>query len=103
MSPHWSPWGSLRSGGYRYDGVSELATIGVRIPYRRRGIAAALTALLTRACPTAGITTPFLTLVGEAAERIYRSVGYRPVTEMLHISASCLTVAQDYRGSQAGA
>jgi GNAT superfamily N-acetyltransferase len=67
-------------------GVSELAAIGVRAPYRRRGIAAALTALLTRACASANITTPFLTPAGEGEERIYRSVGYGPVTEMLHIS-----------------
>ena len=69
-----------------HGGVSELAAIGVRNAYRRRGIAAALTALLTRACASANITTPFLTPVGEAEERIYRSVGYRPVTEMLHVS-----------------
>ncbi|MGH3831729.1 MAG: GNAT family N-acetyltransferase [Pseudonocardiaceae bacterium] len=69
-----------------HGGVSELAAIGVRAPYRRRGIATALTALLTRACPTAGITTPFLTPEGEAEERIFRRIGYRPVTEMLHIS-----------------
>ncbi|MEO7193976.1 MAG: GNAT family N-acetyltransferase [Pseudonocardiaceae bacterium] len=49
-----------------HSGVSELAAIGVRTPYRRRGIATALTALLTRACPTVGITTPFLTPEGEA-------------------------------------
>ncbi len=69
-----------------HEGVSELAAIGVRIPYRRRGIATALTALLTRACPGVGIITPFLTPGGEAEERIYRSLGYRRVTEMLHIS-----------------
>lgn len=69
-----------------HGGVSELAAIGVRTPYRRRGIATALTALLTRACPTVGITTPFLTPEDEAGERMYRRVGYRAVTEMLHIS-----------------
>lgn len=69
-----------------HDGVSELAAIGVRTAYRRRGIAAALTVLLTRAGPDAGITTPFLTPAGEAEERIYRRVGYRHVTQMLHIS-----------------
>jgi GNAT superfamily N-acetyltransferase len=69
-----------------HGGVSELAAIGVRAGYRRRGIAAGLTALLTRACTSVAITTPFLTPLGEAEERIYRSVGYRPVTEMLHIS-----------------
>ncbi|MGH3811186.1 MAG: GNAT family N-acetyltransferase, partial [Pseudonocardiaceae bacterium] len=69
-----------------HEGVSELAAIGVRTPYRRRGIATALTALLTRSCPTVGITTPFLTPEGEAEARIYHRVGYRAVTEMLHIS-----------------
>lgn len=37
-------------------------------------------------CPSVGITTPFLTPAGEAEERIYHAAGYRPVTEMLHIS-----------------
>lgn len=69
-----------------HDGVSELAAIGVRAAYRQRGIATALTVLLTQACPAAGITTPFLTPAGEAEERIYLAAGYRPVSEMLHIS-----------------
>ncbi|MGH3988938.1 MAG: GNAT family N-acetyltransferase [Pseudonocardiaceae bacterium] len=55
-------------------------------PYRRRGIATALTALLTRACPAVGITSPFLTPEGESEARIYHRVGYRAVTEMFHIS-----------------
>ncbi|MCG5214278.1 GNAT family N-acetyltransferase [Streptosporangium soli] len=67
-------------------GVSELAGIGVRESHRRRGIAAALTSTLTRACPAAGITTPFLMPFDDDAERIYHRAGYRPVTEMLHIS-----------------
>lgn len=69
-----------------HEGVSELAAIGVRAPYRRRGVAAALTALLTGACADRGIDAPFLTPAGEAEERVYRSVGYRPVTGMLHVS-----------------
>jgi len=69
-------------------GVTELAAIGVRALYRGRGIAAGLTAFLTGACASVNITTSFLTPIGEAEERIYRSVGYRPVTQMLHISRS---------------
>lgn len=69
-----------------HDGVSELAAVGVRPPYRRRGIAAALCVLLTRACPTVAITTPFLTPASEAEERIYRAAGYVSATEMLHMS-----------------
>ena len=68
------------------DGISELAAVGVRASHRRRGVAAALTALLTRSCADHGISTPFLTPAGAAEERVYRSVGYRPVAELLHIS-----------------
>jgi hypothetical protein len=49
-------------------------------------VAAALTALLTRSCAGHGISTPFPTPAGVAEERVYRSVGYRPVTGMLHVS-----------------
>jgi ribosomal protein S18 acetylase RimI-like enzyme len=38
-----------------HGGVSELAAIGVLGAYRRRGIAAALTSLLTRACASASM------------------------------------------------
>ena len=69
-----------------HGGISELAAIGVRASHRRRGIAAALTSVLTRACPRVGITTPFLTPAGESEGRICRSVGYRDATTMLHIS-----------------
>ncbi len=85
--------------------VSELAAIGVRASHRRRGTAAALTALLTRSCPTVGITTPFLTPAGEAEERIYRSAGYQRVTEMIHISVdgSASGTARDAHSRTTGA
>lgn len=67
-------------------GVSELAAVGVRSAYRRRGIAAAVTARLTTDCQGAGIRTPFLTPAGDAEQRIYQRVGYRAATEMIHIS-----------------
>lgn len=68
-----------------HDGVSELAAVGVRQPFRRRGIGLALTVLLTRCGDAAGITTLFLTPETDAAERLYRRVGYTQTTEMLHI------------------
>lgn len=67
-------------------GVSELAAVGVRAAYRRRGIATAVAAALTRSAPSVGITTPFLMTLGEAEERVYQRVGYRRAAEMLHIS-----------------
>lgn len=72
--------------GPPYRGVSELAAIGVRVAYRRRGIASALAAVLTRACPSAGITTPFLMPENDDTERIYQRAGYRRASEILHIS-----------------
>ncbi len=67
-------------------GVSELAAVGVRATYRRRGIATAVAAALTRSAPGVGVTTPFLMTLGEAEERVYQRVGYRRAAEMLHIS-----------------
>jgi GNAT superfamily N-acetyltransferase len=67
-------------------GSTELAGLGVREPYRRRGIAAAITWELSRLAVAAGVTTAFLTPGDGVAERVYARVGYRSVGEMLHIS-----------------
>jgi GNAT superfamily N-acetyltransferase len=67
-------------------GVAELVGLAVRGPYRRRGIAAALTGELSRLADRAGATTAFLTPEGEVAERVYARVGYQGAGEMLHIS-----------------
>ncbi|QKG24002.1 GNAT family N-acetyltransferase [Actinomadura verrucosospora] len=72
--------------GPLHEGVSELAGVGVRAAHRRRGIAAALTAWLTREGRDAGITTPFLMPEDDGAERIYRRAGYERAAEILHIS-----------------
>jgi GNAT superfamily N-acetyltransferase len=67
-------------------GSTELAGLGVREPYRRRGIAAAITWELSRLAVAAGVTTAFLTPGDDGAERVYARVGYRGIGEMLHIS-----------------
>jgi GNAT superfamily N-acetyltransferase len=67
-------------------GTTELAGLGVRDPYRRRGIAAAITWELSRLADQAGVTTAFLTPGGDVAERVYARVGYQGEGEMLHIS-----------------
>lgn len=72
--------------GCPHQGVAEVAGIAVRASHRRRGIAGAVTALLTRAGADAGITTPFLTPADDGAARVYARVGYRKVGEALHIS-----------------
>ncbi|MFB4301175.1 GNAT family N-acetyltransferase [Actinomadura sp. NTSP31] len=72
--------------GPPHRGVSELAGVGVRASHRRRGIAAAVTAWLTREGRAIGIATPFLMPDNDGAERIYQRAGYACVTEILHIS-----------------
>jgi GNAT superfamily N-acetyltransferase len=71
-----------------FDGIGELAGFGVRETYRRRGIAAAITANLTRRAHESGAITAFLTPGGAEAERIYARAGYRPVGEVLFLSHS---------------
>lgn len=68
------------------DGISEITGIGVRPAFRRRGIAAALTALLTREAFDKGVTLAWLTPGGKEAERIYARAGFAAVSEALHIS-----------------
>jgi ribosomal protein S18 acetylase RimI-like enzyme len=68
------------------DGITEIASVGVRPTFRRRGIAGAVVARLTREAFAAGIGLPFLTPESEAEERIYARAGYTRVSEVLHIS-----------------
>jgi GNAT superfamily N-acetyltransferase len=68
------------------DGITEIASVGVRPVFRRRGIAGAVVARLTRQAFAAGVTLPFLTPESEAEERIYARAGYSRVAEVVHIS-----------------
>lgn len=68
------------------DGVTEIAGIGVRPTFRRRGAAGAMTALLTQEAFAKGITLAWLTPGSVDAERIYARAGYAVASEALHIS-----------------
>lgn len=68
------------------DGTSEVAGIGVRPAFRRRGLGAAITAFLTRAVHDAGGETVFLTPAGVPEQRLYERVGYVPAGMMLHLT-----------------
>jgi GNAT superfamily N-acetyltransferase len=59
---------------------------GVAEPYRRRGLAAAITARLTHDAFAAGVTTAYLTPGDDGAHRVYGRAGYVDTTVMLHIS-----------------
>jgi ribosomal protein S18 acetylase RimI-like enzyme len=69
-----------------HDGFGEVAGIGVRPRYRRRGIAAAVTHRLTDAAFDAGASSTFLTPAGPDEQRIYERVGYSPLAEQAHLS-----------------
>lgn len=66
--------------------TTELAGVGVREKFRRRGIAGALTSRLARDAFAAGVTTVFLMAAHEAEARLYARVGFSRTSEVLHIS-----------------
>jgi ribosomal protein S18 acetylase RimI-like enzyme len=68
------------------DGTAEVAGIGVRPAFRRRGLGGAITAFLTRAVHDAGGRTVFLTPAGVPEQRLYERAGYLPAGMMLHVS-----------------
>ncbi len=68
------------------DGITELAGVGVRVMFRRRGIAGALTTRLVREAIARGVTTVFLTPAHDAEERIYARAGFSRASEQLHIA-----------------
>ena len=69
-----------------YDGLSEVAAIGVSAPYRRRGIGGALASRLGREALAAGAEAPWLMAAHDAERRIYERAGYSVIGEILHIS-----------------
>jgi GNAT superfamily N-acetyltransferase len=71
-----------------HDGITELAAIGVRESFRRRGIAAAMAAWLARAALDQGMTLVFLMAHGRDEARIYARAGFVEGGEVLHISLS---------------
>ncbi|MFG1677460.1 GNAT family N-acetyltransferase [Micromonospora sp. NPDC049282] len=69
------------------DAVSEVAGIAVREPYRRRGLAGAITAETTRQLFDAGAEVAWLEAGGAESWRVYQRVGYRPAGERLYVAA----------------
>jgi GNAT superfamily N-acetyltransferase len=68
------------------EGVSELGGIGVRERFRRRGIAAALTAAAAAAALADGAELCFLTPGDDGAERVYARAGFaRAGTTVVHM------------------
>jgi ribosomal protein S18 acetylase RimI-like enzyme len=66
-------------------GVTELVGIAVREDFRRRGVATAITAELTRHAFAAGVETAFMTPGDTGAQAAYERAGYAATDEMLHL------------------
>lgn len=69
-----------------HDGLAELTSVGVRKPFRRRSIAAAMASWLAEQAFAKGMTGVFLMAHGEAEARIYARAGFVSQSEVLHIS-----------------
>jgi len=66
--------------------VTEIAAIGVREKFRRRGIAAAVTGLLTGDALARGVETALLMAVSETEAEIYKKTGFELCGTILHIA-----------------
>jgi ribosomal protein S18 acetylase RimI-like enzyme len=67
-------------------GTTEIGGIAAREPFRRRGIASAVTAALTATTFGFGLEGVWLTPEGALQQELYRGIGYRDGGEMLFIS-----------------
>ena len=68
-----------------HAGSTELAAVGVRPSFRRRGIAATMGAWLAERAAEAGLDNVFLMADTEAEARIYARAGFRAISDVLHI------------------
>ncbi len=66
-----------------FDGVTEVAGLATLEPFRRRGIATALTALAVRRALEQGVEVACLTAADERAGRVYERVGFARCATML--------------------
>jgi GNAT superfamily N-acetyltransferase len=72
--------GAVGGGSHNPRGdVTEVVGVGVLPAYRRRGLAAAITARLARHALDIGVRTVFCSAQDDAVARVYESVGFRRV------------------------
>lgn len=70
------------------DGVTELVGVATRVPYRRRGVATALTDHALRASFDRQVEVACLTAEDERAGRVYERLGFHPQATMLAFRAA---------------
>ncbi|NUT34260.1 MAG: GNAT family N-acetyltransferase [Hamadaea sp.] len=67
-------------------GLAEVGGIAVREPFRRRGLAGALTAEIARRAFAGGVEAAWLEASGDDSWRVYERVGFVPTGKRLYIS-----------------
>jgi GNAT superfamily N-acetyltransferase len=81
--------GPVGGGNHNPRGdVTEVVGVGVLPAYRRRGVAAAITARLARNALDAGVRTVFCSAQDDAVARVYESVGF------LRVGTACVAEAE---------
>jgi ribosomal protein S18 acetylase RimI-like enzyme len=70
------------------DGMTEIAGIGVREPFRCQGIAGALTSAATRQGLAEGARLAVLSPGHEGAARVYERAGFADASRIIHLRAS---------------
>lgn len=66
-----------------FDGLTEITGLATLKPFRRRGIATALTALAVQTAFEQGVEVVYLTAADERSGRVYERVGFRRYATML--------------------
>jgi ribosomal protein S18 acetylase RimI-like enzyme len=80
LAAAFGPDGPLAAGSCQaVDGVAEITGVGVLPSSRRRGLGAAITALLARDALDRGVHTVFLSASDDAVARVYARTGFREI------------------------
>jgi ribosomal protein S18 acetylase RimI-like enzyme len=90
LAAAFGPDGPLAAGSCQaVDGVAEITGVGVLPSSRRRGLGAAVTALLARDAQDRGVDTVFLSASDDAVARVYARIGFGEIgTAMIAEPAS---------------
>jgi ribosomal protein S18 acetylase RimI-like enzyme len=80
LAAAFGPVGPLAAGSCQaVDGVAEITGVGVLPADRRKGLGAAVTALLAADAVDRGVKTVFLSASDEAVARVYARIGFREI------------------------
>jgi len=93
LAAAFGPDGPVAAGSCQaVGGVAEITGVGVLPTHRRRGLGAAVTALLAADALARGVETVFLSATDSVVARIYARIGFREIgTAMIAEPASALS------------